>query len=319
MKIRILKYILISLTLIAAFLAWQSIDRAVNVTDSSKWFAPIAFFSGLSILLYLDIILIRRMLLLGALLAGVFLLDLIFTINSFHIIATLLAYLLSVWSMVRIKRDLRLNVKISLWKSIRSGSVLMLVAFSMMIASQYYVEIKKMDSQRLIPQFNISEMTGSLTSKFLAAMNPDFKVLEQDGLTVDELILQIQKNQNEEFSGTANANEQLNQLILQEGRKKFSEIAGMPLIGQEKVSDVLSNVVNQRIDRYLGSGLADSQKSSPLPFIMAIVLFLTIVPLGSVLSKLWIIVIGIIIWIFIKSGLIHIAKIPVEMEIIEQE
>jgi len=118
---------------------------------------------------------------------------------------------------------------------------------------------------------------------------------------------------------SSNMKNSQDQLVVQEGRNKFSEIAGTQLVGNEKVSDVLSSIVNRRINQFLGSGLSDSQQSSPLPFIMAIGLFLTVLPLGSLLSTLWLLMIELVIWIFIKSKLITIAKVPVEMEIIEQD
>ncbi|MDO8240980.1 MAG: hypothetical protein Q7T51_03315 [Candidatus Moranbacteria bacterium] len=355
MKIKILKYTLIALSLIVALLAWQSVDRAINVVGSSVWGMPILFFSSLFVLLYLSIVLIRRMIILQSMLLAIFATSLPFAFSLGHSIVMILAFLFSLWSVAKIKRDLHLNVKVSLWKSIRTGSALMLLAFSLMITSQYYTEIKNMSSARIMPQFNVGEMTGGLTSKLLSAMNPDFKNLDQEGLTIDQFILQIQKNQDADSTNDINSQidqmiedsnpnltlaqkkalredalKKMNgasagikngqdQLIIQEGRKKFSEIAGVQLTGNEKVSDVLSDIVNRRINQYLGSGLAGSQQSSPLPFIMAIGLFLTIVPLGSLLSTLWLIVIEGIIWIFIKTELITIAKVSVEMEIIEQE
>ncbi|KKR20246.1 MAG: hypothetical protein UT50_C0019G0001 [Candidatus Moranbacteria bacterium GW2011_GWA2_39_41] len=357
MKIKILKYVLVGLALLFSFLAWQSVDRAINIAESSVWGVPIFLFSALFILVYLSIALIRRMMILQLMLLAIFLFNFIFAFSFSNIVTMTIAYLLSIWSMTKIKNDLHLNVKINLWKSIRTGSALMLLAFSLMITSQYYTEIKNMSSARIIPHFNIGEMTGGLTSKLLSAMNSDFKNLDQDGMTIDQFILQIQKNQSQDADTRDDINTQVdqmieaagqnltiaqkramredalnkmnsasmgmkdaqNQMIVQEGRKKFSEMAGVSLVGDEKVSTVLSNIINHKINQYLGSGLADSQQSSPLIFIMAIGLFLTVLPIGSLLNTLWIIIIEFIIWILIKSETIVIAKIPVEMEIIEQD
>lgn len=357
MKIKILKYILIALTLLAAFFAWFAVDQAINVEGSSTWGMPIFLFSLLFIFLYLSIILIRKIAILQAMLGVIFLASFIFAFSFVHIVAIVLAYLLALWSMTRIKTDLHLNVKVNLWKSIRVGSSLMLFAFAVAITSQYYCEIKNMNSENLMPHFSVGEETGGLTSKLLSMINPDFKNLDQEGLTIDQFILQTQKEQLEDASASGeigikidqqieknaatlspeqkqilredalkkindsseNLSIEQEQLILLEGRKKFSEIAGVTLTGDEKVSEVLSEFINQKIDQYLGSGIADSQESSPLPLIMAIGLFLTILPIGSLLSTLWIVAIEGIVWIFIKTELISIVKVPVEMEIIEQD
>mgnify|MGYP006927328540 FL=1 len=316
---------MIFLTLLVAFFSWQSIDRAINVPEASNWGVPILLFSLLFVLFYLGTILIRRFLILQAMFLAALALSFVFSFSFGHLVISAIAYLLILWSLMKIKRDLHLNVKVSLWKSIGSGSLLMLFAVSLMISSQYYAEVKDLSSARLIPKFNVGEMTGGATSKILSAVNPDFKKLDQEGLTVDQFILETQKSEEpmEAPQGLGGAmTERLaveqERLLLQEGRKKFSEIAGKPLTGQEKISDVFSGIINQRIDQYLGGRMSDSGGKSPLPFILAVALFLTVFPLGSLLSTVWIIVVGIIIWIFKKTDLIRIAKVPVEMEVIEQ-
>lgn len=355
MKIKILKYSLAALTILFGFLAWRSIDRAINVPDASVWGMPTILFSLFFVLSYLDVIVIKKIAILQLIFLAIFVSSFAYIYSFWHIVAVSLSYLFALWALLKIKKDLRLNVKISLWKSIRTGSTLLLFAISMMITSQYYFEVKDLDSAHLIPQFNVGAMTGGLTTKIISAMNPQFKNLDQDGLTVDQFILQTAQGQNQDSGISDNMNDQIdqtiersnpkltaaqknilkeealkkvsdtnseiskgqNELILQEGRNKFSEISGTDLTGSEKVSDVLSGLVNRKINQYLGSGLSDSEKSSPLPYIMAIGLFLTVLPLGSLLNTLWMLIVELIIWIFIKSELISIAKIPVEMEVIE--
>lgn len=353
MKVKILKYSLATLTMLFGFLAWRSIDRAINVPDVSVWGIPMIIFSSFFVLSYLDIIIIKRILVLQLMFLAVLVLSFVYVHSFWHIVAVILSYLFILWALFKIKNDLRLSVKISLWKSIRTGSTLFLLAISMMITSQYYFEVKNLDSAHLIPQFNMTAMTGGMTSKIIAAVNPDFKNLDQEGLTVDQFILQTQQNQDPDSSDSidsqvdsmiersnpkltpaqknmlkedalkkvsntsAEIGKSQNALIIQEGRKKFSEIAGTDLTGNEKVSDVLSAIVNRKIDQYLGSGLKDSEKSSPLPFIMAVGLFLTVLPMGSLLNTFWMLLIELAIWIFIKADLIHITKIPVEMEVLE--
>lgn len=325
MKIKILKYVLIFLTLLMAFFSWQSIDRAINVPEASNWGVPILFFSLLFVLVYLEVILIRRVVILQLVFLAIFFLSFVFAFSLASLTAAILAYLFSLWSLMKIKRDLHLNVKVSLWKSIGAGNILMIFAFAIMITGQYYTETKSMSSASLIPKFNFSEMSGGLTSKILVLANPDFEKIDQEGLTVDQFILETQKSEEpleapQGLSGAVAEKFAIEEerILLQEGRKKFSEIAGTSLTGQEKISDVFSGIINQRIDQYLGARMNDPGKNSPLPFILSIALFLTVLPLGSLLSTIWILMIEVIIWIFKKTDLIRIAKVPVEMEIIEQ-
>ncbi len=317
MKIKILKYVLVLVTMFLAFLAWLAVDRAINVPEASNWGVPILLFSLLFVFLYLNIIIIKKAWVLRIMFLAVFLLTFLFVSSLGNLVAVILAWLFSLWALVKIKKDLQLNVKVSLWKSIRMGSTMLIVAISLMITSQYYFEIKNLSSAHIIPQFNAAN-SGNLISKFLSAMDPDFKNLDQEGLTVDQFILQAQKNQEQAEGGSVvGMSDQVDKMVLQEGRQKFSEVAGVKLVGSEKVSDVLSNIINQKINQYLGSGLTEPAKSSPLPYIMAIALFLTVLPLGSFLNTFWIFLVEFIFFILVKSKLVSITKVPVEMEVIE--
>lgn len=314
-----------ALTLVVAFFAWQSVERAIAVESASNWGMPIVFFSLFFILLYLDIILIRRVLVLQLLFLTAFLLSFIFAFNLWHVGIVFLAYLFSLWSIAKIKQDLRLNVKVSIWKSIQAGNFLLLLSVAVVIASQYYSEVKSLSAERLIPRFNVEEMTGGATSKILSTVNPDFKNLEQEDLTVDQYILKKQKDEVQSEAPTGISLEVVNiisakqeELILREERRRLSVLAGKPLSGNEKIADVFSGIINQKIDQYLGARMADSQKNSPLPFIMAVALFLTVLPLGSLLSTVWIWITKFVIWLFVKKELIYITKVPVEIELIEQ-
>lgn len=354
MKIKIVKYVLAGLAFLAAFFAWFSVDQAINVAGASVWIAPIIYFSLLFVFLYLEITLIGRAMILQTMIVAIFFLSFIFAQNWWHLAAIFLAGLFAFWSLARIENDFRLNVKLSVWKSISAGSTMMIFAFSIVIASQYYFEIRNADSAHLMPQLKISSQAGGITAKILAMLNPSMKNLDREGLTVDQLIAETQKKQSEADlndmdkqidqaieSSNPNATlqqkqamrdqvrtqllkktnstttEEQNNLMLVEGRKYFSDIAGRQLTGSEKVSDVLAETVNRKINQYLGSGLSDTERSSPLPYILAIGLFLTVFPLGTLANTLWMILVNMIMWIFIKSKLIRIAKIPVEMDVIE--
>lgn len=353
LKIKILKYILAICTVFVAFLACLAVDRAVHVTGASIWSAPIIWFSVFFILIYVNIIILKRKYILELIFLGVFFMSFAFTQEFRHLGILVLVNLLAYWGLARIRKDLELNIKISLLKSIRMGSSLLLLAIALMISSQYYFAVKKFDSERLIPQFRATSMTGNATSKILAWLSPDLKNLDQDSLTVDQFILQIQSDQEqqsaqdmdsqiEEMIEVSNPDmtdtqkkllkedmikqssiasieikNKQEQLIIQEGRKKFSELAGQQLSGKEKVSDILADIVNRKINQYFNPGLNGEQKKSPLPIIMAVGLFLTIWPLGSVLNIAWMLLAELIVRTFIKTNLIHINKIPVEMEVIE--
>jgi hypothetical protein len=354
LKTKILKYFLAFFTIVIAFFTWLSVDRSIHhVIDISTWGMPIIAFSFFFTLIYVDVIIFKRKYILEIIFLATLFLSFIFTQNFWHLVILCVSNLFIFWGVARIRKDLELNVKISLLKSIRTGSTLLILAISLVIASQYYFAVKNFDSAHLIPQFKLTSMTGNFTSKIIAWLNPDFKKIEQNNLTVDQFILQAQEEQNQKSSSDMNSqvdqmielsNPKLtvaqknllkvdalqkandasaeikskqDQMIIQEGRKKFSELTGTELTGNEKVSDIFSDIVNRKINQYFNSDLTGTEKSSPLPIIMTIGLFLTIWPLGSLLNIIWIGMAEFLIWIFLKLEFIHIKKIPVEMEVIE--
>ncbi len=355
MKIKIVKSFFAGLMLITSFFAWLAIDQAITVPGASLWAVPIISVSVFFVMAYVSIIILKRKDYVLGLFALAYLANFVFVPNFLHLIGFGIAYLFTFWAVARIKQDLSLNVRLSIWKSVRAGSGLFVFAVSCLITSQYYFTVKDLDTKQLIPQFYISSLTGNLTTRFLAATNPEIKNIAQENLTVDQFILQTQKGKSQAEDISLETDMQIDQMIqeanpgatvaqkkilkekalqkvasaslemgkeqegllLSEGRKQFSEMSGMTLRGDEKMADVLASVVNNKIDQYLGSGAGENKKTSTLPYIMAIVLWLTILPLGSILNTLWIMLAEFFVWILLKVGIVSIRHVPVEMEVLE--
>jgi hypothetical protein len=338
-----------------SFFAWMAIDRAIMVPGSSTWMVPIISVSVFFVIAYVNSIIIQNKVYLSVLFLLTYLTSFVFVLNFLHLIGFGIAYLFTYWAVARIKQDLSLNVKISIWKSVRAGSGLFIFAVASIITSQYYLTVKDLNTERLIPQFYISSITGNLTTRFLTVTNPEIKNIAQENLTIDQFILQTQKGELQTKEVSLETNAQIDQMIqktnpsateaqkkilkedalqkvksaslemgkeqegllLSEGRKKFSEMSGMVLQGDEKMADVLANIVNRKIDQYFGAGTDEDKKTSTLPYVMAIVLLLTILPLGSVLNTFWMILTQLLIWIFMKAGIVAVRHITIEAEVLE--
>jgi hypothetical protein len=214
---------------------------------------------------------------------------------------------------------------------VRTGKTLIILALSIAITSQYYAEVKNTDKINIIPKLEIGETVNHI----LPIIYPDLKSDAQDDLTVDEFILEMSKQNadvilqdalgssgiNPKSVGMSEA--QLAQIvasnqdkIIVEQRKSFSDIAGVPLTGEEKISDVFSGMINDRINKFFSPSL--QKDSLPfLPWITSFVLFLTVVSLGSFFGSLSGYLIAFIFWIMRKAGLVKVSKKMVEMEVIE--
>lgn len=313
----ILKYSLVVFTLVFAFLFWRSLDQSINLAGASTWLLPIAWFSLFFIAFALAIILIKERLIVEILSLASLFLSLLFLLNFWQALAIVLGVLIASLGLAKIRYDLKLNIKVSLWKSIRSGSAFLIFAASLAVTSFYYLSIKDASFQQLVPKFKIQGLTSTLTSQLLSAANPNFKNVDTNGMTVDDLILTTQKKQLGDAGLPALNSDSLNQVILAEGRQQMSSMTGLPLTGEEKVSDVISGVINKKIETYIAPDLLNGKAFPFIPAVMAFILFLTLVPLGSFLSVFWILLIQLVFFLLVKADIIGIAKIPSEVEVIE--
>jgi len=349
MKKQILKYSLIFLTLLFSFFAWLSVDQAINNPESSNWLVPVIWFSLFFIILALSIVLIKETYVLTGLLAVSFLSSFIFVFNGWHFLPVVLSLLLACLAMARIKNDLKLNVKIDLWKTIRRGRMLLIISLAIIITSQYYFSVKDFKASALIPQLKPGDITNGLASRIISTINPGIKIGEDENMTVDQFILQSQKMSDQKNAGIS-ADREIDKIvaekfgdtvspsrldeikkeyaenmeepdgrnmILEEGRKQLSNIAGKNLSGEEKMSEIISEMVNHKITSFLGVNTGGSEKTLLIPAALAIVIFLTVVSLGSFLSPLWTLLVALIFTVLTKAKIVRIKKIPVDMEVIE--
>ena len=186
----------------------------------------------------------------------------------------------------------------------------------------------------------------------LASVSPQFQSLKDDTLTVDQYILQAQNDaivnadmsaedgnvldenipanitplQKEKLKQQAVKNftdakskliEKNQELILASGRKQFSDQVGVKLTGSEKISDVFTGLVSSKIDDYFNPKVAGTEKSSVFSMILAIVLLLTIYPLGSILSIAWFLIVKFVIFALLKLKVMSVGVMTVSKETLE--
>jgi len=341
--------------MLSAGLLWWSVSRAILDVGASKWLIPIVCFSLLFVCLSLSIVLIKEILPVELLLLAVMLSSFVFVLALWHLALVLIGCLFVFMGSKKIRRDLELNVKIDLWKSMQMGRSFLIIGLAIVITSQYYFTVQKAGVEKTIPHFETGALTSQITTRILPWLNPNFKALKQEGITVDQFILQTGQNQAQNISPSdvdtqANAiidqqfgknipdaqRQQLRQqvrdqvaqseknltdsnqaLILQQGRLQLSQMVGKDLSGNEKMSDVFSGFIDKKINDYFSPSVDNPGASKLLPLIMSGVLFFTIWPAGSFLSIFLILIAYLIFLVFVRWGIVTVRKIPVEMEVIE--
>lgn len=331
MKTKITKYVVAGLIVVLGVVSWLSVERAINVPESSTWLVPLICFSFFYIALSLGAILIKNRTILISALAISLLSNLIFVFSFWHFLILLFSFFLALAGLERISSDIKSNIKFDITKSVRTGKTMLILALSIIITSQYYVEVKDTGKINIIPKFE----AGDAVNQILPRIYPELKDSEKSDLTVDEFILKMSKENSDSFLGNILESQGLDEKqigasksqiekilandqgkILVEQRKSFSEIAGVPLTGQEKISDVFSEMINNKINEFFSTSL--EKDSMPfLPFIASFILFLTVASLGSFIGSICGYLSAFVFWILLKINFVQVSKVMVEMEIVE--
>ncbi|MFA5962361.1 MAG: hypothetical protein WC848_06810 [Parcubacteria group bacterium] len=333
MQKNILKFSLFFLSILAAFFSWFSVSRAVTVADSSVWLVPMLWFSFLYIVLSLEFVLVKEKIWPVISIFVGFFLSFIFAPNFWHLLILLFSAIFLHIAYLQTKKDLGLNVKICLPKTLRMGKAFFVLAIALVISSQYYFEAKTVGLLKL-PTFDAGTILDNKWAKeILYKFNPDLQKLEDKDLTVDQIILEnYQENQaasgdadllnlaeNSQAISPANLQkmqELQKQKVLEAGREQFGKMVNRKLTGSEKVADVMRESINQKIQSIVSPDYTN-EKFPVVPFGMAFILFLTVLSLGAFLLRILVHLISIIFWIMLSAKIVSVKKVPVEMEVIE--
>ena len=325
MKTQITKHVLAFLILLFGLLLWISVDRAINIPQSSTWLIPIICFSLFFISISLGSFIIKKKIISYFALVISFLFSLIFTFSLWHLGILIFSSLLAYVAMEKIAKEIRNGIILDVFKSIRLGRTILILAIALSVSSQYYFEIKNTNQASAIPEFKIDKMS----SKIIPAIYPDLENMEKENLTVDEFILKTstEKSGNliTEMLGASKLDGEITNSkftpedqaqLLKEGRLKISELTGREVFGSERISDIFSEIISSKINTYFSPKLVE-ENSSIISWIAALVLFLTIISLGSFLSFVVIYLAVFIFWILRKTELVRVSKVMMEVEVVE--
>jgi hypothetical protein len=333
---KIIQYILPALTIIISFFSFLSVYWAIKIPEASTWLAPTIWFSLLFVLICLSVVIVKNKIIIYLSLFLTLLPSIIFSFNTWHFLVIIFCFLLLLGANARIKGDIDFGKKIKLSRSLRFGKAYIYVAMALVISSQYYFLVKDEPVQKLVPDFKMDGITNYFTPKIFSAISPNFSSSLGDETTVDQFIIQMQENQLDKMGYSPEKLAELppdQRAVIQkqiddemknnqdelfaEGRKKFSDLTGREVSGSEKISDILSEVVNSKINNYITPKNVDLT-AIPIVPIFVLVLFLTVASLGSFMGIFLVPIAAGIFRLLVKLGFITIAKVQSEVEIIEQ-
>jgi hypothetical protein len=350
-KKNILKYSLIGFVLLSGFLSWFSVFSTSKISGTSAWSLSIVFFSLFIIAMCLATILINQEIVVEIVVAITFLSSLIFTFFLWYFVILLFAVLLVLAGLREIRKDLDLNIKVDLWKSLYVGKFKIVLALALLISSQYFFMTNSPNGQKTIPKLDFSSVTSKLIQPILVMINPNFKSVQKEGLTVDQFIIQSQQKKDDASTNPIFSEEMIdqqipsnlpseqrtelkkealkqisdsqtqlsqknNELVIQEGRKQLSQMIGHAVNGNEKIADVFAGLIDKKINDFFQPKIEGDSRSSLYSYIVATILFLTIWPLGSIMALLWFAIVILVFKTLVYCGLVEIKTVTVQREMI---
>jgi len=306
MRNKFIERVMLAGLFVAAFLCWFILYRAVTVPGSSVWGAPIAIFFVLLVLFYLSAVLVRRTAALGAVLAASVLQSVFFAATPLHFALLLLSAGGVYYAMRNVRASLEHSLKLSFFDSFMNGRSYLVLALIIAITSQYYALVSRAGREVNLPTFEISRDVAFSLGKIYGWLNPEYSFFSSAReMTVDDYILQ---SQNAGLSAAAAS------AVLERGRIQLSGLTGRQLSGSEPVADVFVDFATNKLNDYFTVGLGQSGKSSPIPLFLTGVLFLTLLPVATVVGYAGTLFSVLLCGLLLKKGFIKMTLKRVQAE-----
>ncbi|MDP2837899.1 MAG: hypothetical protein Q8O53_01305 [Candidatus Moranbacteria bacterium] len=293
--------------------SWQAFFVVARHYDVSTFLQTVAWFSLLGTIFFLGSVVWKELTLrvLGVL--ALVLPSLLFVHTLYHIGLVILSALLVLWGVSQVQGEIRDRLTFHFFRNVRAGLFWYIFGLSLVLASVYFASIERESWEELVTRFSIGEGTATVVFKSAAYLYPTWKNLIDEGLTVDGFLLSLE--QEEAPAGITfpqvqdiSMNEVLampafgdylkqvapdggvlsQELYLRSSRDQIARLVGRDVRGDEKIADVFSLAIQHKIIAVL-SDQEVLRHISPtiVPFILAILLFLTLLPFGSLVGLLW--------------------------------
>ncbi len=329
MKQKIITILFFSLEGLCSFLAWQALYQAVLVPGSSHFLLPGVFFSLLAVFLLVSVILfsitVFRVFAISIAVLPVF----FFGLSVPSCIAAVLASLFFYRSLRIIDRELSEHLTVRFFSSARMGTFLLSLGFSLVIVAAYAAMISDVSAENLLPRLSFTDGTGKVLLQGVGKINKNLIPLVEDDLSVDEFLLGLMPKEvpgemkddsrSEDYDRLIGGEQDMSQefqkiLFLREGRNRITDMLGRDIKGNERATDVLSEIINAKMFGTFASVHAEGNSMNILRSVMALLLFLSLFSIGSVFGFLWAFCAWIVFWILQGGNILTIRHIPVEAE-----
>ncbi|MBI2439279.1 MAG: hypothetical protein HYV45_01605 [Candidatus Moranbacteria bacterium] len=310
---------LVILEAFGAFAFWYFFFESVRMSSIGGIWQVIFSFFILAVFFFIGAVVWKGAIVRSAGVAMLLFPSFLFLQSWEFVLANVLAFLFLYRSASHISGETIERLRFHFLKSARAGKFLFGFSFALLLSFGYYVTIKDVSLENLIPRFVLGDNTMKMALRGAGMLHEDFsKILEEDG-TVDEFLLGVAQKekyssdvQSQEgmfsletddlwnvFSGisadaitTDSAFEQSGQafekeIFLHAGREQIAQFVGQPITGTEKVSDVLASILRNKLTGFAQNSTEEHIfSSSALSFFLAMLLFLTLLSLVPIINAL---------------------------------
>lgn len=331
---------------LGSFMAWRAFALVMTDGGISSIWTPILWFAFVTTVFFLGMIVWKRMFfqIIGG--AFVFLPGLFFLRSQEYIIVGVISMICMYWGSTSVAVECEERTHFHFYKNVKAGSFLFVLGLSLLLSGGYYTFLKNVSWEEMVPRFRIGEEMTGVIFKVAGFTNPSFAKLSDGGMTVDEFLLNLEQNkQDTPASSQVNSQQDLlkaypqmkqflnggalplslgskspktaEELFLDGGRTQIASLVGRPVKGDEKISDVLSSAVQNKLIAFLrGENTTQHIPTQAIPFFLALLLFLTLLSFASLLVPICILVAQVIFWLARKFDWITMRTLSVEQEII---
>ncbi len=341
------------LFLVSAVLLWWATGQMAQAYSSKILILEIVSLSLAYIFLQLISLFVHRVFFVECIAVCAFSVSIIFALHFWHVVIVVIALLFLLRGLSMIRKDMRLNVKISLWKSLHIGKTALIFAFAAVLSSQYFFAAANRSGDVFVPGLEAGKVGSNIAMEAISYISPQYQALRDETLTVDEFLLQSYEQQPDD----AYSDEEIDEIILSQpdmqtlperqqnmmkdelkkrmlslnqstvdlqkqmalagGRKELSKLAGRKVFGDEKISAVFSAAIETKVNDFFAPNPEMPERAKAYQFIAASVFFLSVYATGSLFWWLWTLLAVGIFRLSVHWGVIKIGRESVEMEIIE--
>lgn len=304
---------------LSSWASWQVLERAVLVEGASSFLIPSLSVAGLLLLVFLGSLVWQERSFQWLAASFLVIPSMLSALSLSHGLVMILAIGLIAFGLHRIHQELHERIHLSIRKSILLGTTPLLLAISLLLSSQYYVHAEQLSWNRLVPSFNLAEGFGPLAIKLIAPFYPEMQKLNDAEVTVDSFLTEVQTREKPswiEFVPPA-GQETLLKGELERTKSELGRLLGRQVMGHENMQALLAEIIQQKTFTLLSK----EQQILPvpiLPFILSLLLFLTVYPLMAFLAPLVVLIVIGLFQLLRRTGWLVVKTESVEREFIAE-